>query len=573
MKKAVIYTRVSTGKKSQLQSYDNQREHYTNWCARNNYKLVHIYPEKGLSGTNARRPQFKQMLEDSGVLWRPNDKGVDYFERIDEKQPDFNYIIVKDPSRFSRNSIVGMQVLQLLRDKGVYVIFENAGASTEESNWKRYLEMLFSMAEAESENISKRIRFAKKLNADKQLYKPARLPYGYTKDQDGNIIIDKEQAKIVRFIYDNYVEQGSHVLSKRLNEDNIPTQQGAKWSNDKIGRIIRNSIYYGEASAGRSMKRNVTDIYRIDIPKDKWIPIPNAVPPIVTKQEWENVNKIRESRINRSGKRGRRPSTNDPYFEKIYCESCGSRFVRHIGHNDKITYMCQNRRKAQGCKVRGISINNIEKLVEQININQIINSMGSHGYYTVLTKRIESETRLLQKRRADITTQIVELNKDHKNWLNALSTKLKDSPKSVIESITDEMAEIKDTVKDLEAQREGINIEALQAIKYKVEEKKKLIDIVNSSKKLNKQAKRNLLKRITVGDYQCSLEFLLPTFEDEVNEFNELYIQAPIETELEFRPFIKTYRREHKEARSYWKIVDEEAIDQQDYFRDNPTFK
>src|SRR5690606_744251 len=103
--------------------------------------------------------------------------------------------------------------------------------------------------------------------------------------------------------------------------------------------------------------------------------IPNAVEPIVSVDLWKAANKIREERVNKNSKRGRKVAVNDIYYNKLFCENCRSRMVRHIGVKDKITYICQSRRKNGECSARSIAITLLNRFMRQIEPSYMTNAM------------------------------------------------------------------------------------------------------------------------------------------------------------------------------------------------------
>lgn len=564
-KRAVLYTRVSTNKKEQEKSLDIQENQYKDYCERKGYELIKIYKDVG-TGTSVReRPDFIQMMLDAGLDYEENNNATDIFRTNDNKEPKFDLIIVKDASRFSRNTEIGISTVNRLKDKEVAVIFENADLKSTDASAKQLMHTLFSIAEIESENMSKRIKFSKKYNAENKIYNPARLPYGYERNEKNEIVVNPEQRKIVELIYNNYPQQGSHILSQILNETNVPTQQGNKWSNDKITRIIRNKIYTGTAVVNRSSKKNVTDTKRYDVPEDEWIPIPNAVPPIISIEQWEEANKIRESRINKSTKKGRKPSVNDIYYSKIYCENCGSRFVRHIGVKDKINYMCQNRRKAQGCTVRGISISNVSEVFDGTAISSLMDGMANHAGYNELIKRIETEKSNLDIRRNALIVKIEKLEEEKEVIVDSFENKLAGASKHVVASLSERLDKKVVEINELESQKEKININSIIKLREKVEGKKLLIEGIRYGKAITKAEKLELLKQIVVGDYEIAISFSFPNFEDEILEFNSIFPMAEIQSVKAYE-FRNTQRRNHKEARGYWADVDESRMDYHDFY-------
>ena len=80
---------------------------------------------------------------------------------------------------------------------------------------------------------------------------------GYTKDADGNLIIDPEQAEVVKRIYREYLEGYSmDRIAKGLEADGILTGAGkTKWWTSTINKILRNEKYIDEALVKRWLER------------------------------------------------------------------------------------------------------------------------------------------------------------------------------------------------------------------------------------------------------------------------------------------------------------------------------
>lgn len=561
MKKAVVYTRVSSDKEEQEKSLQIQEEHYREFCQQKGYELVNVYPEVGSATSVRRRPRFIEMMVDAGLSYEENSEGTDIF-RTSKQEPKYELIIVKDATRFSRNTEIGISTVNRLRDKGVVVLFENAGVRSDDPNANFILPLLFSMAENESQSMSQKIKFSKKHNAKKGIYKPARLPYGYVRNNEGEIVIDEEQAEVIRFIFDSYSEKGSHLLTKELNEKEIPTQNGVEWSGDKILRIISNKIYTGTAVVNRSKKKNVTDTKRYDLPKENWIEIENAVPPIISLSQWKEMNSTRKKRINQGTNRGRKPATNDVFYMKIYCSCCGSRFIRHQGRNNpksknKLSYMCQERRKKgiDKCSIRSIAFNILDEMLDQINVNKLYNDVADKSHYKMLIQRIDEEASNMQDRINLYTVQIEELQKENEKITDMIVEQF-GSSQATIDALSKKIETNTKKIEQLENQRSKTNINIINYIKGYINTKMEIIEESKNVPLESNELKIQLLKSINVSEYDVTFEFNLRSLEMEIEMFNSFFPHSAIEQEVEYTPFIKTIRREHKEARAYWKKYD-----------------
>ena len=154
------YCRVSTEKEEQLSSLENQREFFEQYADKEGDTLVKIYADEGISGKSMnKREAFTQLLEDS-------------------QTGAFDYVAVKDISRFARNTSDFLYGIRTLRSNGVDVRFlSNNQTVIGESEF--VLTVFAALAQEESSNLSKRVIFGKRQNAKK-----GRVPnvvYGYNK--------------------------------------------------------------------------------------------------------------------------------------------------------------------------------------------------------------------------------------------------------------------------------------------------------------------------------------------------------------------------------------------------------
>ena len=183
------------------------------------YDFAGIYADEGISGTNTKkRDQFNKMIEDC-------------------KAGKIDVIITKSISRFARNTLDCLNYVRLLKDLGIGIIFEKENIDTLDSKGEVLLSILSSLAQDESRSISEnstwgiRRRFEQgkvAVNCTKFL--------GYDKDEDGNLVINEKQAKIVRRIYKDYLDgKGPNRIARELEAEGVLNWNGkAKWYESSI---------------------------------------------------------------------------------------------------------------------------------------------------------------------------------------------------------------------------------------------------------------------------------------------------------------------------------------------------
>lgn len=580
--KTAVYTRVSTKKGEQESSIKLQKEVYEDYCKQKGYELHKIYADKE-TATNVRtRTDFISMLHDAGLDYERNsNNGYDTFIKS-KRQPRFDLIIVKDVARWSRNTHLGLLIVEYLRDKGVYVLFETAGLNTKDDDWHMRLSMLFTIAQNESHNLSRRVKFSRKHNAKKGRYAPSRLSLGYIRNEKNEIVIDEKQAEVVKKIFELYKEHGGKIIAQILNEEGYRSQTGKPFSADIVLKIIKNKLYTGTAIVNRSVRINVTDTYRVDVPKEEWIEIPNAVEPIISLATWNEANSKRKKNINRSAVKGRKPAINDDFFMKIYCSKCGARFVRHQGRNNenspiKLSYMCQTRRKKKGvenCDARAISYNILNSMLGSIDISYVVNELSNAVHNRYLQNRIDSEIANIESTVKDLENQQSTINQENDKLVLAIADTFLQDSKETVAILKKKVESNKKKFDELESQKQKINIETLRALKIQCINKKKLINDIENNKDLSRNEKLKMLKKIIVDNYSVKFIFSMPSFEDEIDEFNSIFPDDPIFIEIDVNSFLTkeqnesldesiiielgfdskevTFARTHKEAQEYW---------------------
>ncbi len=151
--RAAAYCRVSTDKDAQQESFETQKNYYTELInSKPSWILVNIYADEGRSGTSAEhRPQFMQMLTDA-------------------KAGMIDIILVKSISRFARNAADCQNYARKLKTYGVEVRFEREGISNMDPSADFIFSMLAVVAQEESHSISENVRWRYKKDFEKGIY-------------------------------------------------------------------------------------------------------------------------------------------------------------------------------------------------------------------------------------------------------------------------------------------------------------------------------------------------------------------------------------------------------------------
>lgn len=310
--KIAAYCRVSTEKEAQIDSLEKQIEFFNEFTKKNGYELYKLYADEGISGKQIKhRKQFQQMM-------------------IDAKAKKFDKVVVKDVSRFARNTVDLLQSVRELKSYGVQVDFLNNGEVMEGGS-EFILTILGAMAQQESANMSKRVKFGKDITAKKG--RVPNLVFGYDKipDERYTLKINEEEAKIVKEIFESYVYKGigTTKIAWNLNDRGIRTKKTkSKWVQTSIVRMLKNPIYTGRVT---NKKSEVTDFItgtRKELPEEEWIVVERPEMRIISDELFNRAQELLEQRSNEFKLNNKREKTEYVFSTLIYCKHCGYSFRR-----------------------------------------------------------------------------------------------------------------------------------------------------------------------------------------------------------------------------------------------------
>ncbi len=230
--KVAAYCRVSTLLEQQEGSYEAQVDYYTEKINSNpNWKCAGIFADDGKSATQTKkRDDFNAMIDACMA------------GKVD-------LVLTKSVSRFARNTVDALQFIRKLKGKNIPVIFEKEGVNTMESGGELLITILSSQAQEESRNISENTRWGLTRRFENGIISVNHKKFlGYTKDEDGNLIVVPEEAVIVKRIFREYLE-GSSILqiAKGLEADGIKTVTGLEhWHPGTINNMLSNEKFCGD---------------------------------------------------------------------------------------------------------------------------------------------------------------------------------------------------------------------------------------------------------------------------------------------------------------------------------------
>lgn len=403
--RVAAYCRVSTGSDAQLESLDTQKTYFENYInSRNDWELAGIYYDEGITGTKKeKRTALLQLMSDC-------------------ESHQIDMVITKSLSRFSRNTTDCLELVRRLLAVNVPIFFEKESINTMDAKGEVLLTIMASLAQQESQSMSQNIKLGLQYRYQQGKVQINHNHFlGYTKDADGNLIIDPEQAETVKRIYREYLEGYSmDKIAAGLMADGILTGAGkTKWWTSTINKILRNEKYIGDALL---QKTYTTDfLSKTRIKNNGTVPqyyVEGNHEAIIPKEIFMQVQEelVRRRVVHTSANgRKRSYSSNHCFSQLIFCGECNEMF-RRIHWNNRgcksIVWRCESRLQNTGVACRARTVN--EELLQDI-ILKAINEMvlDKSGYRKMLQENIATVIRNDASASTDeIDAKLLELQKE-----------------------------------------------------------------------------------------------------------------------------------------------------------------
>lgn len=340
--RVTFYARVSTDKDEQLHSLSAQVQYYTDFIRKcPNWTYVAGYVDEGISGTSAsKREHFLRMIGDA-------------------EAGRFDFIVTKEISRFSRNTLDSIRYTQQLLRCGVGVFFQSDNINTLMPDSELRLTIMASIAQDEVRKISERVKFGFKRAIEKGTVLGNNRIWGYQKE-NGRLVIDEKEAEAVRLIFELYANQrmGIRTISSYLADHGYENSRGNPFSFSTIRGILSNPKYKGYYCGRKSTKID----YKLSAIKtfspDQWVLYKDeeTVPPIISEELWEKANLILAKRSAKQSAQDKTSYQNKyAYSGKILCGVHREPYYRTVYRykgGDKEVWQCREyaRKGRAGCR-------------------------------------------------------------------------------------------------------------------------------------------------------------------------------------------------------------------------------
>lgn len=335
--RVAAYCRVSTDSEDQLNSYNSQKAYYTDLIQKNGkWIFAGIYADEAITGTQVtKREDFQRMINDC-------------------MNGEIDMLITKSISRFARNTLDTLKYVRMLKEKNIAVYFEDEKINTLTMDGELLLVVLSSVAQQEVENISANVKkgLKMKMKRGELVGFQGCLGYDYH-PEDKSITVNEEEAEIVRYIFNRYIEgAGGSVIGQELENLGYLTKYGnSTWVPTTVLGIIKNEKYKGDILLGKTFTVDPISKRRLEnMGEEDQFYIRNHHEPIISEEVFDKAQEILNRRSKNRGKIGDGNSKREKYSRKyafsclLECGFCGGTLTRRRWHSgteyNKVIWQC-----------------------------------------------------------------------------------------------------------------------------------------------------------------------------------------------------------------------------------------
>jgi site-specific DNA recombinase len=415
--KAALYARVSTVEQAEDgHSIDAQLDIMRTHCQRMGWEVVEEYVDAGISGTSEKRPALRALMRDA-------------------KARHFDVVVVHKLDRFFRNLKSLLEALDRLAsyEVGFASVAENFDFS---SPWgKLALVNLGILAEIYIDNLSAETSKGKRQRAKKGCSNASILPYGYTRNDQGEVVPDPFEAEGVRLAFETYAQGNVSMaeVAQLLNEAGHRTRRTTRfgsrpWSKDTVNALLRNPFYAG-------FVRHRKELFE------------GRHEPIIPRELWERTKVVRLGRTRKGAAYARRGRV---YLLSglVYCDACNEALRCQSTGSGYLYYRHTTRERGLSCPAKAQSVR-AEVVDEQVAkvvcgfelpdawkeyVLEELNATQEHQDLEAERKRLESRLKRLARAYIDAGMSEAEYQREQQEILLRLAQLENPKVKTVFEA-------------------------------------------------------------------------------------------------------------------------------------------
>lgn len=337
------YCRVSTDEQAKGENILSQIDIIENYCKRQVINNIPFYLDDGISGTLPLRdrPEGNRLL-------------------LDILEKKINTVIIKSVDRLARDDYVAQETYHIFKNAEVNLISINESFNYFDPAGQLMASTFSSFAAYDRSVIRQRFAEGKVRHAKQGKLPQANIPFGYYIDEKCFVIVNEEQAKIIRLIYKLYIEDNLSMMAIRdyLNSMKIPAPSTYKkqynhtkgtWSDQSVTRILSSSYYADGEYDFKPPDRNKIIV---------------KIPPIVDIDLYNTARKIAETKRQNTPP----PATYKNYLLRglIFCRQCESSFTGTSNTKGLYKYYRCTRKKLPSwdmCNTPQVNAEMVEKII------------------------------------------------------------------------------------------------------------------------------------------------------------------------------------------------------------------
>ena len=325
-KRVAAYARVSCGKDEMLHSLAAQVSFYSDLIqSRSDWEFAGVFADEAETGTKDSRPEFQRLIAEC-------------------QSGQVDMVITKSISRFARNTVILLETVRDLKERGIDVYFEEQNIHTESADGELMLTILASYAQEESRSVSENCKWRYR-NGFKE-GKPSNYirVYGYDY-KNGRLTVIPEEAEVVRMIFTDYLGgMGRNAIMKKLTRLAVPTKTGGRWSESTVMSMLSNEKYIGDMVLQKGyVADHITKRIKPNRGELPMYYVEGTHEAIIDKETFEAV----QAEIARRSALSHHPRTKtvSEFSGMIHCARCGANFCKKINCSGtkyaKVTWACR----------------------------------------------------------------------------------------------------------------------------------------------------------------------------------------------------------------------------------------
>lgn len=491
-----LYIRVSTEEQALRQdgSIENQKHRLLSFVDLKNMqesgwgRIVDTYTDEGLSAKNTNRPAFQRMMKDM-------------------RNGKINLILVTDLARLSRNILDFCILLEDLKKASAKFLSLKEQFDTTTAAGEMMVFNMINLAQFERKQTSERVSMNFHARALRGLRNGGSVLLGFDKDPQhaGSLVLNKEEARDIRFIFQTFIEEGSlnracaklghlGIKPKTLRTKSFRHNANGRWTIQSLQALLRNPAYVGLREVNRSNKQKDKSQLRAfeeyKLVKASW-------PAVIEKSIFDEVQRILDDNLTMT--RARLASSEERVFllsGRMHCGECGRPLMGVSGHGAKSVHRYYVHRPIQGekvtCSVKSIRADDVEtKVLEHLDTVIV-----REGYLNGIEDRIAAQAHPMkndcESEKLQCEAALRQIGQDVQATIRATANLDAESGgqllRDTLKNLQDRKAQLEARMREIEDRLESIPApkEARRAIEYNLAE----------YREAKRAARRIMLKRL-----------------------------------------------------------------------------